>query len=86
MANGLLPLLGLLLAAVSPQAASPAVQADAAVLKKSCDKGAAADCLTLAGLHARGEGVPRDTDKASGFYKKACDLNLAPACLELATR
>src|SRR5512136_3172801 len=65
-----------------PQAAGPG--AEAAALKKSCDKGAAADCLRLAGIHGRGEGVPRDAEKAAGFLKKGCDLNLAAACLELA--
>ncbi len=58
---------------------------DAEALKKTCDKGNAADCLTLAGAYARGEGAPRDASKAAGFYKKACDGGQAPGCFELAT-
>src|SRR5258708_15913540 len=58
---------------------------DAEALKKTCDKGSAADCLTLAGAYARGEGAPRDASKAAGFYKKACDGGQPPGCFELAT-
>ena len=61
------------------QAQSPA---DPVTLKKSCDKGSAVDCFTLAGMQARGEGMPRDASKAEGLYKKACNGNHAPACLE----
>ena len=64
--------------------AALAAEGPAAALKKTCDKGAAADCRALAGLHLRGEGVARDPDKAKGLFKKACDLNDAPSCLELA--
>ena len=71
-----------LLALLAAQAPGPA--AEAAALKKSCDKGAGADCLRLAGLHARGEGVSRDAEKAASFLKKACELNLVAACFDLA--
>ena len=73
-----LPITSLLLVAVGwtvtahaqAPAAAPAAL-DVEVVKKSCDKGNAADCLTLAAAHQSGEGAPRDAGKASGFYKKA---------------
>ena len=57
---------------------------DVEAVKKSCDKGNAADCLTLAAAYQSGEGAPRDAGKASGFYKKACDGQQAKGCFELA--
>src|SRR4029079_11796804 len=64
------------------------VQAPAALdveaVKKTCDKGNAADCLTLAIAYQSGEGAPRDASKASGFFKKACDGGQARGCFELA--
>ena len=65
-------------------AATPAAAQDAAALKKSCDKGQAADCRALASMHAKGEGAPLDLEKAASYLKKACDLRLSAACLELA--
>ena len=44
----------------------------------------ASDCQKLAGVYAKGEGVPKDLGKAAGFYKKACDANNALGCLDLA--
>src|SRR5512141_2467857 len=79
-----MPVLALLALLTLPAPPTTGPAAEAAALKKSCDKGAAADCLRLAGLHARGEGVPRDAEKAAGFLKKACDLNLPAACLDFA--
>src|SRR4029450_3067577 len=69
---------------VSVLAQAPAPAA-AETLKKSCDKGNAVDCLTLAASHQTGEGAPRDLATAAGFYKKACDGGQARGCLELAT-
>src|SRR5688572_10068143 len=66
------------------QAPSPASAFDAEALKKSCDKGSAADCLTLAVALQRGEGVPRDLSRAAGFHKKACEGGQAVGCFELA--
>src|SRR5512134_2153424 len=58
---------------------------EVSALKKSCEKEAnAADCYKLGGLHARGEGIPKDPGKAAGFYKKACEGNNAAGCLDLA--
>src|SRR6186713_3372514 len=88
-----LPITSLLLVAVGwttahaqAPAAAPAAPAalDVEAVKKSCDKGNAADCLTLAAAYQSGEGAPRDAGKASGFYKKACDGGQAKGCFELA--
>jgi len=51
--------------AQAPAAPAPAA-GDPAVLKKSCDKGSMADCYTLASMHRRGEGAPRDASKGAG--------------------
>ena len=48
-----------------------------AALKKSCDKGAAADCHAWPRMHRSGQGAPKDIGKASGLFKKACDLRHA---------
>src|SRR6187455_694740 len=69
--------------AQAPAAAPAALDVEA--VKKTCDKGNAADCLTLAAAYQSGEGAPRDAGKASGFYKKACDGGQAKGCFELAT-
>src|SRR5438093_2579846 len=65
------------------QTAAPAT-GDPALLKKSCDKGNVADCYTLASMHRRGEGAPRDPSRAAGFLKKACEGGHSRACLDLA--
>src|SRR6187200_2577863 len=87
-----LPITSLLLVAVgwtSPAHAqappAPAAALDVEAVKKSCDKGNAADCLTLAAAYQSGEGAPRDAGKASGFFKKACDGGQAKGCFELAS-
>src|SRR5262249_19402695 len=77
----------LALALAPLQAPAPAAATEKAALealKKSCDKGAFADCFKLATQYARGEGAPRDLDKASGFYKKACEGKVAQACFDFA--
>ena len=56
----------LVLLAVQAQAPTP----EAVALKKSCDSKVAADCYKLAGLVKRGEGVPRDAEKAADLLKK----------------
>ena len=66
-----------------PPAAATTAAAQAAALKKTCDKGNAADCYTLAGMHLRGEGVARDAKKRAGFLKKACEGQVIDACFDL---
>src|SRR5688572_27263344 len=79
-----------LVASAAPAAAQAPAPApagpDLKALEKTCEKSAvAADCMTLAGMHLRGEGAPRDAGKAADFYKKACDLGTAQGCFELAS-
>src|SRR6476620_4135977 len=53
-------------------------------LRKSCDKGNAADCRTVALMFAKGEqGVNKDLGKAGGFFKKACEGGQSQACFEI---
>ena len=58
--------------ASAQEAAAPAAN-DEKSLKKSCDKGATADCYTLAGMYRTGQGAAKDIGKASGLFKKACE-------------
>src|SRR5262245_64387661 len=81
LVSGLLFGLGVLLG----QAAAQEPPADAASLKKACDKNDASACHRLAGLHRKGEGVAKDLGKAASLYKKACDANFGNACVELAS-
>src|SRR5262250_2722983 len=55
-----------------------------AALRKSCDKGSAADCRTVAGMYLRGEGVPKDLGKSASFQKKACEAGEMHGCFDLA--
>ena len=72
------------LVAVLLALAPPPPPSELETLKKACDKGGAAECRELGGRYERGEGVTADPGKAAGLLKKACELKLAPACLELA--
>ncbi len=74
-------LAGLLLAA-NPAPDKAKTEGPGEGLKKTCEKGNAADCLKLAGMYARGDGLAKDASKASDFYKKGCDLGDVTACKE----
>src|SRR5689334_387005 len=55
-------------------------------LRKSCDKGSAEDCRTVALMYARGEeGVTKNLGKAGDYFKKACEGGQAQACFEIAS-
>ena len=79
-----LPLAVLAFALQAPVPAPAAAGPDAKAPEKTCKKGTAADCMTLAGMYRRGEGVPPDGGKAADFYEKACALNTAEGCFALA--
>src|SRR5919204_532775 len=64
--------------------ADKAPPTEAELLKKSCDKGNAADCFKLASMHRSGEGAPQDASKAAGLLKKACEGGHGRGCFELA--
>jgi len=68
MAHVLGPLLGLTLAAGSAQPSPAAAKSEA--LKKSCDKGSAADCVTLAELYTRGRGSRRTSTRPPRFTRR----------------
>src|SRR5438105_15470008 len=55
-------------------------------LRKSCDKGAAADCRKAAWMFVRGEGVPPDVGRGMSLLKKACEGGEFQGCLELGDR
>ena len=52
-------------------------------LRKSCDKGASADCRKAAWMYIKGEGVKVDLDKGASLLKKACEGTEFQACYEL---
>ena len=56
-------LAGLLLA-LSPATEKAKTEGPGEALKKTCEKGNPADCLKLAGMYARGEGLAKDAAKA----------------------
>ena len=47
---------------------------------KSCDKGVARACSSLARMYEIGIGTTADKAKAKDLYKKGCDLKLSAAC------
>lgn len=47
---------------------------------KSCDKGVARACSSLARMYEIGIGTTADKAKAKDLYKKGCDLKLSTAC------
>ncbi len=47
---------------------------------KSCDKGGARACSSLARMYEMGIGTTSDKAKAKELYKKACSLKLSTAC------
>ncbi len=59
------------------------MQAEAAMLERSCAEGAAEACVSLALMHAKGDGVPKDTSRAAALYGKACDAGRTVACNNL---
>ncbi len=59
------------------------MQAETAKLERSCAEGAAEACVSLALLHAKGDGVPKDTARAAVLYAAACDAGRTVACNNL---
>ena len=44
-----------------------------------------ANCLELGELYRKGDGVPKNSGLAAGFYKQACDGGVAKGCFSLGT-
>ena len=47
---------------------------------KACSLGNALGCFNCALTYYQGKELPKDTVKASAFFKKACDLGDAQSC------
>jgi TPR repeat protein len=74
------PLLGLALAGLAVPAAAAKTEDPTEALRKSCDKKQGADCLKVADMYTRGEGVPKDPGKAASFLKKGCENGAPRTC------
>jgi TPR repeat protein/predicted Ser/Thr protein kinase len=55
----------------------------AALYHDGCDEGSVRACVRLAGLHARGFGVPPSAQRALPLYLDACDRGDAEGCARL---
>jgi TPR repeat protein len=66
-----------------PAGGPPPADAGLAALARSCDRGGAADCATLAYHYATGERVARDDARAAVLYERSCSGGSAQGCYNL---
>jgi TPR repeat protein len=52
------------------------------LLVHACRTGDGPACLDLAGRYARGDGLPRDPERAAAAHERACVFGLAEGCVE----
>ena len=54
-----------------------------ALLEKGCNAADTFGCFNLGAIYEEGDPVPKDTARAAGYYRRACDGGDAEACQRL---
>lgn len=61
----------------------PCEEHDAVGCAKGCEENQMEDCVTLAAMYLKGDGVPKDQGRAIDTFRRSCEKGSARACIRL---
>lgn len=61
----------------------PCDERDFAGCTKGCDEDQTEDCVSLATMYLKGEGAPKEQERAIDIFRRSCEKGSARACMRL---